>query len=166
VPEPICVIIIEGTKISGEAFLVKTFKLISIQLLRGGNATAIPILDGLIINKEDDHHNWLIELYMAHSDYSFFENALNDGQKLLVHAVISKKENDPAPFEVIVHSVSKFTNTISVLLQGSLMRNRKDYAEMLLDHLLESGYEGSVLSERFKELMHNKQQLFLEKKTD
>ncbi|MDK8640107.1 YwpF-like family protein [Niallia taxi] len=143
---------------------MKTFKLISIQLLQGENATAIPILDGLIINKEDDHHNWLIELYMDHPDYSFFENALNTGQKLLVHAVISKKENDPAPFEVVVHSISKFTETISVLLQGSLKRNRMDYAEMLLDHLLESGYEGKALSERFKELMHSKQQLFLQKK--
>ncbi|MEM5590977.1 YwpF family protein [Niallia circulans] len=75
-----------------------------------------------------------------------------------------KKENDPAPFEVTILSIQNFGDKASILLEGTLKRDRKDYAELLLQYLIEEGYEGKKLSNKFTELMQSKPQTFLEKK--
>ncbi len=121
----------------------------------------IDLLDGLIINKEEESKLWLIDLYTNHTYIDLFQKANEKKKNILVHAVITKKENDPAPFEVEVRSIQIFEQTVSILLEGTLKRNRKDYAEMLLDYLLEEGYTGTELSTKFKELMQSKPQSIL-----
>ncbi|WP_445488842.1 YwpF family protein [Niallia sp. 03133] len=142
---------------------MKTFKLISIQVLIDDKIIPIELVDGLIINKEDDHNHWLIDIYSNHSSVDLFQKINEEKKDMLVHAVITKKENDPAPFEVEVRSIQIFEHTVSILLEGTLKRNRKDYAEMLLDYLLEEGYTGEELSSEFKKLMQSNPQAFLDK---
>ncbi|WP_400243973.1 YwpF family protein [Niallia sp. JL1B1071] len=143
---------------------MKTFKLISLQILTKEKLIPIKLIDGLIINKEDDYNHWLIEVYTDFSSIDFLDEALQKKEDLLVQAVITKKENDPAPFEVTILSIQKFGDKVSVLLEGTLKRDRKDYAELLLQYLIEEGYEGKYLSDKFTELMQSKPQTFLEKK--
>lgn len=144
--------------------MMKTFKLISLQVLRKEAVIPIELDDGLIINKEDDHNHWLIEAYTSRSAINFLEEAYKNQEILLVHAIITKKENDPAPFEVKVLSIQDFGEKASILLEGILKRDRKDYAELLLQYLLEEGYTGKSLSDKFGELLQSKPQTFLEKK--
>lgn len=145
---------------------MKTFKLISIGVLTDKENVFVDLRDGLIINKEDDQNNWLIDILTDYSALELFQKAAEKKQKLLIHAVITKKENDPAPFEVYVHSITPFQDCISILLEGTLKRNRKDYAEMLLDYLIAEGFSGEELSEEFKKLIKSKPQIFLEKNTN
>jgi len=143
---------------------VKTFKLISLQILTKERLIPITLMDGLIINKEDDYNHWLIEVYTDLSSIDFLEESFQKKEELLVQAVITKKANDPAPFEVMILSIQKFGDKASILLEGTLKRDRKDYAELLLQYLIEEGYEGKNLSRKFTELMQSKPQTFLEKK--
>ncbi|CAI9396523.1 MULTISPECIES: YwpF family protein [Bacillaceae] len=143
---------------------MKTFKLISLQILTREKLIPIKLLDGLIINKEDDNNHWLIEVYTDWSSIDFLDEAFQKKEDLLVQAVITKKENDPAPFEVTILSIQNLGDKTSILLEGTLKRDRKDYAELLLQYLIGEGYEGNNLSNKFTELMQSKPQTFLEKK--
>jgi YwpF-like protein len=143
---------------------MKTFKLISLQVVEEDGLKEIALDDGLIINKEDEYSNWLIEAYTDKSYTSYFSDAFDQQKELVVQAVITKKENDPAAFVTRVSSIKELENHISVLLEGSLKRTKSDYAEMLLDSLLQSGMEGDVLLNEFKIKMKSKPGLAAVKK--
>ncbi|MDT0161554.1 YwpF-like family protein [Bacillus sp. AG4(2022)] len=143
---------------------MKTFKLISLQVVEEDGLKEIALDDGLIINKEDEYSNWLIEAYTDKSYTRYFSDALDQQKELVVQAVITKKENDPAAFLTKVSSIKELENHISVLLEGSLKRTKSDYAELLLDSLLQSGMEGDVLLSEFKTKMKSKPGLAAVKK--
>ncbi len=135
---------------------MKTFKLISLQLVKKEEWYDVPLVDGLIINKEDDHHSWLIEGYVDKSFYDIFHEASKEEKELLVQVVISKKENEPAPFKVKIRSLQTFDNHISVLLEGTLKRSKNQYAELLLDSLIQRGLSGDELMNEFRNGMVRK----------
>ncbi|EIJ80347.1 hypothetical protein PB1_08297 [Bacillus methanolicus PB1] len=134
---------------------MKTFKLISLQIVEGTDLKDIELQDGLIINKEDDLNTWLIEAYTKKSYLDCFKA----GNEMIVQVVISKKENDPASFLTKVHSVKEFENNISVLLEGTLKRTRNEYAELVLGDLLKKGMTGENLLIEFKEKMKSRPRL-------
>lgn len=143
---------------------MKTFKLISLQIVEGNGLKDIALDDGLIINKEDDLSNWLIEAYISKTYLDYFTAAEDENQELTVQAVITKKENDPAAFVTRVSSVKELEKHISVLLEGSLRRTKSDYAELLLNNLLDSGLTGENLLSEFKMKMKSKPSLSAVKK--
>lgn len=65
---------------------MKTFKLISLQIVEGADLKDIELQDGLIINKEDDLSSWLIEAYISKSYLDYFKS----GDEMIVQVVISK----------------------------------------------------------------------------
>jgi hypothetical protein len=143
---------------------MKTFKLISLQIVEEDGLKDIALDDGLIINKEDDLSNWLIEAYTNKTYLDYFTAVTEEQKELTVQAVITKKENDPAAFVTRVSSVKELENHISVLLEGSLRRTKSDYAELLLDNLLERGLAGENLLSEFKVKMKSKPSLSAVKK--
>ncbi|PLR76185.1 hypothetical protein CU633_17145 [Bacillus sp. V3-13] len=143
---------------------MKTFKLISLQIVDGTDLIDIELDDGLIINKEDEKNTWLLEAYTDKSYYEFFQKLADQNKEVLVQAVITKKENDPAAFETAVHSVKQLETKMSVLLQGTLKRTKKDYAELLLGSLLQSGLSGDELLNEFKEKMQSRPKIPASKK--
>jgi YwpF-like protein len=147
-----------------EAVIMKTFKLVSLQIVEGDGLKDIFLDDGLIINKEDDLSNWLIEAYTSKSFLEYFTAAKESEKELTVQAVITKKENDPAPLMTTVSSVKELENHISVLLEGSLKRTKSDYAEQLLNVLIQEGYSGEDLLSEFKSKMQSKPSLAAAKK--
>lgn len=138
---------------------MKSFKLISLEVVEDDTTVEVPLEDGLILNKEDDRSTWLLEAYTDLSLYDYFKKISDQKRDIIVEAVITKKENDPAYFQTKICSLIKFDKHISVLLEGRIRRNKSDYSELLLENLLQSGLEGPVLLTEFKEKMKSKPKL-------
>jgi hypothetical protein len=137
---------------------MKTFKLISLQIIDDSDALDITLYDGLIINKEDERNRWLIEAYVDSNYHDYFTQLLESEKETPVQVVISKKENDPATFTTRVLSVKKIDGRLSVLFEGFLKRS-KNYAELLLSDLIEKGLSGEELLNEFREKMLTKPKL-------
>jgi len=137
---------------------MKTFKLISLQIIDDSEALDITLHDGLIINKEDERNRWLIEAYVGANYHDFFTKLLESEKETPAQVVISKKENDPASFTTKVLSVKKIDGRLSVLFEGFLKRS-KNYAELLLSDLIGKGLSGEELLSEFREKMMTKPKL-------
>lgn len=137
---------------------MKTFKLISLQIIDDSEALDITLHDGLIINKEDERNRWLIEAYVGDNYHDFFTKLLESKKETPAQVVISKKENDPASFTTRVLSVKKIDGRLSVLFEGFLKRS-KNYAELLLSDLIGKGLSGEELLSEFREKMMTKPKL-------
>ena len=138
---------------------MKSFKLVALEVVEDGNSVEIPLEDGLIINKENESASWLLEAYTDLSLYDYFQKIHEQSREVIVQAVITKRENDPAYFQTKIATLKKFENHISVLFEGRLRRNRSDYSELLLDSLLEKGLGGQALLEEFRDKMKSKPKL-------
>ncbi|WP_243354373.1 YwpF-like family protein [Bacillus litorisediminis] len=138
---------------------MKTFKLISFQIIEGETLQDIPLKDGLIINREDIEKRWLIETFIKEEYVGVFEEAFKNGKELLIQVVITRPENDPAPFRATVVKLKKINESYSVLLEGYINKTRNDYAELLLTYLLDKGISGDQLLEAFKSNMITKPKL-------
>ncbi|KAB2332537.1 YwpF-like family protein [Bacillus mesophilum] len=136
---------------------MKTFKLVSMQVVEEDKLTDIELDDGLIINKEDENSTWLLETYINSQYKSYFQQ--KSDQELVVQVVISKKENDPAAFLTTILSMNEFDDHISILFKGQLKRTRSDFAETLLQDLLTQGLTGEDLMNEFKLKMRSRPKL-------
>jgi hypothetical protein len=139
--------------------MMKSFKLVSLDVLEDGTSIEVPLEDGLIINKEDDRSTWLLEAYTDLSLYDYFKKLQDADAEIVVEAIITKLENDPAFFQTKIVTLNKFENHIGVLLEGYLRRKRRDYSEILLETLLQKGLAGPALLTEFKEKLKSKPKL-------
>ncbi|MGE7622065.1 YwpF family protein [Viridibacillus sp. NPDC096237] len=135
---------------------MKTFKMLSLELLQDGLLKSFPLTDGIIINQENSHKSWILEMYMDRRYKAVFEPYLGTDEILEVRAVISYPDNEPAAFRVVVNAVKEIDNQISVLMKGTLKTIRRQYAEQLLSKLIEDGFEGEALLNQFKTDMKNR----------
>ena len=139
--------------------LLKTFKMLSMTVVQGDQTIAIPLVDGIIINQENSHRSWILEMYVDKTDSTFFEQFKNSGELMEVKVIISYPENEPASFEVAVNAVKTIGDYVSVLFTGTLKRVRRKYAEQLLSELISNGISGEELIARFEKDMRNRPQL-------
>ena len=152
--------ILDLSKLDGKAVnLLKTFKMMSMTVVQEDQNISIPLIDGIIINQENSHRSWIIEMYVDKNDSTFFEKFEGTGEVMEVKIVISYPENEPASFEVAVYSVKKIGDYVSVLFKGTLKRIRRKYAEQLLAELITEGLSGEDLVSRFEKDMRNRPQL-------
>lgn len=135
---------------------MKTFRLVSLGILDNENIVEIPLESGLIINKEDEKANWLLEAYTDISYYDYFKSLEDEEKEFIVQAVITNRENDPAFFQTRLCTLKKFERHISVLLEGRLRKTRTDYAELLLGQLLDKGLDGNLLLDEFRDQLKKK----------
>lgn len=142
---------------------MKTFKMLAFDILLHDEIKEIPLTDGIIINQENSHQMWILELFTADTYYDFFQHYVVSGEVLEARAIISLPDNEPAPFAVVVHSITKVGDKISVLIKGRLKAQRKKYAELLLAQLLEEGLSNEELLDAFDQGMRNRPSL---KKSD
>nr|WP_304608893.1 YwpF family protein [Planomicrobium sp. YIM 101495] len=115
-----------------------------------------PLIDGIIINQENSHRSWVLEMLMEHQHKDVFNRLQEIGDVVDVNVVISYPGNEPAPFEVAVYGVKPIGEHISVLMKGTLKRARRKYAETLLSELLEDGLSGDELLEQFESDMRTR----------
>ncbi|NHM30056.1 YwpF family protein [Neobacillus terrae] len=135
---------------------MKTFKLISLEIVDNDDLINIPLEHGLIINKEDEHSTWLLEAYSDLSVYDYLKKLEDSDSEIIMQAVITKPENEPAYFQTRITTLKKFSEKLSVLFEGQLRRTRRDYSELLLDSLLQKGFTGNTLLTEFKDKMKSK----------
>lgn len=138
---------------------MKTFKLYSLEILEEDNSVEVPLVGGLILNKEDEHSTWLLEAYTDLSLYEYFKKIHDEHREVIIEAVITKKENAPAFFQTKICSLLKFEKEISVLFEGHLRKNKSDYSELLLENLLQKGLEDQDLLNEFREKLKSKPKL-------
>ena len=134
---------------------MKTFKLVSLQLFdKNGEANDIPFRDALIINKENDANEWLIELFFDQKYLPLF-NEYGDDESFAVEVTITKKENPPAGFLVKKISTKLLDPYVSVLLIGTMQITHRGFAEKVLEKLMSTGLAGPDLLSAFQESMNN-----------
>ncbi|QKS71323.1 YwpF-like family protein [Paenalkalicoccus suaedae] len=135
---------------------MKTFTLCSFDMLLENKDQhtenhSVPLLDGLIINKEEAQKNWLIELVVHEEWKTFFEEYKLSQKKVLSQATITKKTNDPATLSCTVTSVFPLKEEqIVVHLEGSIVTQKDDVTDLLLETLIEEGFTGKELYEEFR----------------
>ncbi|WP_085507847.1 YwpF-like family protein [Thalassobacillus devorans] len=133
---------------------MKTFKLVSLDLVeeKAEDITQrrIKLIDGLIINREDDKGRWVIEAYVDQSYQSFFEEYVKSEEELLVQVKITKESNQPATFLVKAIDTNIISDNMNVLFMGAIVDRRQDQIEKTLKLLIEEGYQGEELLEEFK----------------
>lgn len=139
-------------EIGGVFFHMKTFKLCSLVVLLDDEVEPkeIPLVDGLIINKEEVQKNWLIEAIVSRSLEDYFKKLFESQEKFMVEATITKRTNAPATFICTVKSVSEINDNTSILFDGVLVVKEDDFSDMILRSIIEDGYQGEDILSEFK----------------
>lgn len=138
---------------------MKTFKMISFGLPTGEQTEDVPMLDGIIINQENSHHMWILEMFLDVAQQKRFEKFKEEEALIEAKVVISYPGNEPAAFLLAVDTVHQIGDRVSVLLKGRLKRQRSEYAEQLLSELIDKGLSGDALLERFEHDMKSRPRL-------
>lgn len=138
---------------------MKTFKMLSFDLIKEDGKQNLPLIDGIIINQENSHKSWVLELFISKEYISTFQQLRKSGDIFDVHVVISFPDNEPAPFSVVVSEIREIQENFSVLLKGSVKQLRKKYAEQLLKLLLEENLPKEELIARFEQGMKERPRL-------
>jgi hypothetical protein len=131
---------------------MKTFKLVSLKIsypIEQGNNQEIELLDGLVINKEDEERQWLIEIYVEKGYEGLFTKLKEDEQGVKIEAIISREDNAPATFITTVQSISVMEDNMSILFNGVLV-GKADRSEVILTDLIGEGFHGNALLQEFK----------------
>ncbi|GGA87708.1 YwpF family protein [Ornithinibacillus halotolerans] len=136
---------------------MKTFVLKALQIIESNNEeivkTDIELLDGLIINREDDKNTWLIEAYVNNSYFNYFDKISQQQDQIMIEVKITKDSNAPATFITSIDSINNVGEHINVIFTGTIVDKRKSKIEEMLEKLIEKGYEGEELLETFKKLI-------------
>jgi len=138
---------------------MKTFKLKSLKIVEKKNRDffqkKIPLIDGLVINREDEQSRWLVEAYVTNEYLDYFKT-LEKREGIMINVKISKETNDPATFITSIINITEIDQRLSILFMGTIIDRRQTNIEAMLKQLIEEGYEGKDLLERFKQLtVHN-----------
>ncbi|MFD1361527.1 YwpF family protein [Lentibacillus salinarum] len=134
---------------------MKTFKLASLKIINNEDndvlQQSISLLDGLIINREDEENRWVVEAYVNQDYYDFFQNLYSHQEEVLIEVKITKQDNKPATFITSMIGLNKIGEQMNVLFIGTIVDQRKEIIEKQLKSLIEQGYQGEALLETFKE---------------
>lgn len=112
----------------------------------------IPLIDGLIINREDDKNQWTLEAYVESSYMPYFEQLSKNKDEILIQVKITKESNDTATFITSIIGMNEIGSNMNVLFLGNIVDRRKANIESMLTTLIEEGYQGKELLKKFKEI--------------
>ena len=138
---------------------MKTFKMLSFDLINEDGGRNIPLIDGIVINQENSFKSWILELFISNDFQKTFEKFKESEEVFEVHVIISFPDNEPAPFKVIVSNIVEIGNNISVLLKGTIKTKRSKYAEQLLKSLLSENLNNADLFNQFEKGMRERPRL-------
>ena len=136
---------------------MKTFKLKRLEIIEDKDEDIvlnnIPLIDGLTINKENDENTWVIEAYTDRKYLEFFRTLKEENDEVLIQVKITKESNDPATFLTSIIGINEIGSQMNILFDGSIVDERKSKIQEMLTSLVEEGYQGESLLEKFKELL-------------
>lgn len=117
---------------------MKTFKLKSINIVAQSDGKIVyqPIdfIDALVIDRENDDEDWLIEIFLPGDHQEIFRK-LKAMDKFLLQVKISKKSNDPAVFITSIKSLTQIDENFNVVCQATLVERESGDIEQLFAHL-------------------------------
>ncbi|CYF85164.1 YwpF protein [Staphylococcus aureus] len=143
---------------------MKTFKTVRFQIVNEhGRIIEYELEDGVIINKEESGTGWLLEIVISNEHYETFKEYQDSEQLLDIRVVITRPANDPALFESTVKSIKNFKTTMSIVFECHIYTLRQQYAESLLEQLIDDGLSGEELKKSFNRMMQSKPKLKDEK---
>ncbi|MFC3418837.1 YwpF family protein [Salinicoccus hispanicus] len=136
---------------------MKSFKVVELKLEHENNFIILDLIDGIIINNEKPDDPWLIEI----STSLDFKDILKElvGAELDLLVTITRHSNEPARFKGIFNEMNEIDNALSLIFNGRIIVQSPNYAEDLLSHLLDEGYEQEKLLNEFKAMMESKAEI-------
>lgn len=139
---------------------MKTFKLKSLEIIENMGADIIendiPLIDGLIINREDDENQWIIEAYTTLDHLSYFEQLKKGNYEIMIKVKITKESNDPAFFITSIIGMNEISTKMNVLFKGTIVDHRNSQVEETLKTLIDKNYQGEELFLKFKKIIEKK----------
>lgn len=139
---------------------MKTFKLKSLEIIENMGADIIendiPLIDGLIINREDDENQWIIEAYTTLDHLSYFEQLKKGNYEIMIKVKITKESNDPAFFITSIIGMNEISTKMNVLFKGTIVDHRNSQIEETLKTLIDKNYQGEELFLKFKKIIEKK----------
>lgn len=137
--------------------IMKTFKLSSLEIVENQDDDivlhGIPVLDGLVINREDEQNHWVIEAFMEKAYLEGFHKLNEKDDTVMLQVKITKDTNTPATFISSILSINEIGEHINVIFMGTIVDKRKGIVKDMLKNLIEEGYQGESLYKQFKELI-------------
>ena len=117
----------------------------------------IELIDGLIINREDEENQWIIEAYTDQKYLHYFEKLQDKNEEIMIEVKITKETNDPATFMTSMIGLNKIGSQMNVLFKGTIAVDQySNRIERTLKSLLNKGYQGEELFEKLKNSIHKK----------
>ncbi|HIS28245.1 MAG TPA: hypothetical protein IAA78_02190 [Candidatus Avamphibacillus intestinigallinarum] len=136
---------------------MKTFKLKFFNIMLNQSEEivdyVIPLIDGLIINREDEDNRWVIEAYIDKKYMDFFNELKETNEEIIVQVKITKETNEPATLITDVIAVNALEEEMNVILMGTIIDEQKTKIEKVLTELIHDGYSGEQLLEKFKTMV-------------
>ncbi len=138
---------------------MKTFKMLSFDLIKDDEELNFPLIDGIVINQENSYKSWILEIFISKEHIASFQELQTSGEVFDANVVISFPENEPAPFSVVVSEIKEIGEKVSVLMKGKVKQVRIKYAEQLLKKLLEKDLPKDELLKRFEKGLRERPRL-------
>lgn len=139
---------------------MKTFKLKALEIIGNKDEDVtqynIPLIDGLIINREDEESQWIIEAYTTRNYLDYFKKLQSENDEIMINVKITKESNDPAIFITSIIGINEIDTQMNVLFKGIVVDQRNSKIEQVLKTLIEKDYQGDELLEEFKKLIEKK----------
>lgn len=136
---------------------MKSFKIVDIKMQHENNYIILDLLDGIIINKEAGKDSWIVEVAISEDFEDILQEFLGTEVTLLIR--ITRTSNQPALFEGKFLEMNPINTGISLLFIGDIIQQDPNYAENLLEKLMEENYEGDALLNEFKARMDSKEDI-------
>ena len=76
--------------------------MLSVGILNDDQLQDIPLIDGIIINQENSHRMWILEMFIDQQYKELFEKKMEDEELIEAKVVISYPENEPAAFALLL----------------------------------------------------------------
>ncbi|MFD1608180.1 YwpF family protein [Oceanobacillus luteolus] len=133
---------------------MKTFKLKQLHIVDLESDTyeytSVPLLDGLIINREDNENRWLVEAYVEGRQMPYFQDLKSKYEELIIHVRITTESNELATCIASIIGINKIGDHMNVLLLGKMVDRRTAKLENELVKLTNEDYRGEELLKKFK----------------
>src|SRR5690625_586592 len=133
---------------------MKTFMLKAIDIIENSSRKKVELIDGLIINREDEENQWIIEAYIDQKYLSYFKELQDKNEGIIVEVKITKETNDPATFITSMIGLNEIGAQMNVLFKGTIAVDEYNSGvEKALKSLIDEGYQGEELLKRFKNIL-------------
>lgn len=141
----------------GVGYRMKTFILKSLKIMevvdKGIVYRSIPLIDGLIINREDEMNQWVVEAYIDHSHLNYFTTLQESGNEIIIQVRITKESNEPAGFITTIIGMNEIDAQMNVLFKGTIIDHGTEEMDKMFKTLVDKQYFGKELISEFKKMI-------------